>query len=131
VLVVEDDDDGREFLHALLTSEGHAVESAAGLREARLRLGLAGALGGVAACDPPCDVLLTDIGLADGNGWDLVREARARWPRLRIGVVTGWEAAAPPGTHADRTLRKPLRADELLAFVGAPVGAPLGSETAP
>jgi signal transduction histidine kinase/ActR/RegA family two-component response regulator len=126
VLVVEDDEDGREFLHALLTSEGHAVESAAGLAEARLRLGLVAPAAGVgsAVVAPPCDVLLTDIGLADGSGWDLVREARARWPRLRIGAVTGWEAAPPPGAHADRTLRKPLRADELLAFVAATDAAP-------
>jgi CheY-like chemotaxis protein len=126
VLVVEDDEDGREFLHALLTSEGHAVETASGLAEARVRLGLAGAGGGVggsAAVAPPYDVLLTDIGLADGSGWDLVREARARWPHLRIGAVTGWETSPPPGARADRTLRKPLRADELLTFVAADVAA--------
>jgi DNA-binding response OmpR family regulator len=114
VLVVEDDPDGREFLHALLASEGHTVEAAAGVHDARRRLGLAdGAAGGA----PRYDVLLTDVGLGDGSGWDLVREARARWPGLRIGVVTGWESHGGRAAGADRMMRKPLRADEILGFV--------------
>jgi hypothetical protein len=77
----------------------------------------------------PYDVLISDIGLPDGNGWDLVREARQRWPRLRIVVVTGWEPPLrPEAAMADLVLRKPLRADELLQFVAhqgaAPAAAP-------
>jgi hypothetical protein len=53
----------------------------------------------------------------------VVAEARRRWPALRIGVVTGWEPRTGPSAmtadaRADFTLRKPLRADELLALVG-------------
>jgi signal transduction histidine kinase/ActR/RegA family two-component response regulator len=120
VLVVEDNPDGREFLRALLVSEGHHVDAVGDAAEARLLLG-ASPLGDGAAM--PYDVLVTDIGLPDGNGWDVVADARRRWPAMRIGVVTGWEPRTGPsaGTadaRADFTLRKPLRADELLALVG-------------
>ena len=34
------------------------------------------------------DVLLVDLGLPDGNGLDVVRDAAHRWPRLLIMVIT-------------------------------------------
>lgn len=34
------------------------------------------------------DVLLTDLGLPDGNGADLIREASLAHPRMRIMVIT-------------------------------------------
>jgi DNA-binding NarL/FixJ family response regulator len=34
------------------------------------------------------DVLLVDLGLPDGNGLDVVRDAARRWPRLLIMVIT-------------------------------------------
>jgi DNA-binding response OmpR family regulator len=65
------------------------------------------------------DVLVTDIGLPDGNGWDLVEAARAAEPGLRIGVVTGWEIRTGAGAGADFTLRKPVAAHDLLSLVVA------------
>ena len=70
---------------------------------------------GGGAC--PYDLLLTDIGLPDGSGWDLVAEARARWPALRIGVVTGWEGRSGGSATADFVLRKPVRTKELLDLI--------------
>jgi signal transduction histidine kinase len=108
LLIVEDHDDGREFMRWVLLEDGHVVEAVATLAEARERLGNAGA---------SYDVLITDVGLPDGSGWELVGEARHSHPALHIGVVTGWE----PTVHgagagaADFIMRKPLRAAELLA----------------
>ena len=65
------------------------------------------------------DVLITDIGLPDGNGWDLVESARTAHPTLRIGVVTGWEVRTASGSSANVTLRKPVGAHELLSLVVA------------
>jgi len=62
-------------------------------------------------------VLVTDIGLSDGSGWDLIAVARKRWPELRVGVVTGWEPRAGAGADGDFVLRKPVRTSELLAHV--------------
>jgi DNA-binding response OmpR family regulator len=65
------------------------------------------------------EVLVTDIGLADGSGWDLIAFARERWRDLRIGVVTGWEPRVGAGADGDFVLRKPVRTSELLAQVAA------------
>jgi DNA-binding response OmpR family regulator len=67
------------------------------------------------------EVLVTDIGLPDGSGWDLIAFARQRWPSLRIGVVTGWEPRAGAGAVGDFILRKPVKVAELLRQVGAPL----------
>jgi CheY-like chemotaxis protein len=110
VLLVEDHSDSREFMQALLESDGHEVETVTSVEEAMGRLG--------DAAEPRYDVLVTDIGLPDGSGWDLVNHARDHWPELRIGVVTGWE---PRGNTAatDFLLRKPVRTSDLLAHVAS------------
>jgi CheY-like chemotaxis protein len=109
VLLVEDHEDGREFMRALLATDGHQVEAVGCACDARQRLASPGAY----------DVLLTDLGLPDGSGLDLVREARLRWPTLRVGVVTGWEPhELRESLPAHFTLRKPVRVAELLACVG-------------
>jgi PAS domain S-box-containing protein len=110
ILLVEDNVDGREFMLELLVTEGHIVESVATARDAMTYLSNGGG-----AC--PYDLLLTDIGLPDGSGWDLVAEARARWPALRIGVVTGWEGRSGGSATADFVLRKPVRTKELLDLI--------------
>ena len=106
ILLVEDNVDGREFMFELLSTEGHVVDSVGTAREA-----LASLVKGDARS---YDLLLTDIGLPDGNGWDLVAEVRARWPTLRIGVITGWEGRSTGAATADFVLRKPVRTKELL-----------------
>ena len=108
ILIVEDNDDGRDFMRALLESDGHSVDAVSNMRDALVRLGAPG---------KRYDVLVTDIGLPDGNGWDLVESARATQPALRIGVVTGWELRTGAGAGADFTLRKPVVAYDLLSQV--------------
>jgi len=108
VLLVEDHPDSREFMQALLESDGHAVDTAPGFDDATRLLQKA---------IPVYDVLITDIGLADGTGWDLVTFARERWPSMRIGIVTGWEPRVGAGADGDFILRKPVRTSELLSQV--------------
>jgi PAS domain S-box-containing protein len=109
ILLVEDHTDSREFMQALLETDGHQVESVKTVEEARQRLDReAGAY---------YEVLLTDIGLPDGSGWDLVAFARERRPALRIGVVTGWEPRNEQDPACDFTLRKPVSASDLLGQI--------------
>ena len=111
VLLVEDHVDSREFMQALLESDGHRVDAASGVFEALARLEQPGA---------GYEVLVTDIGLSDGSGWELIAAVRERWPNIRIGVVTGWEpGGVGAGTDGDFILRKPVRTSELLAQVAA------------
>ncbi len=113
ILLVEDNEAGREFFRMVLQSHGHEVESVATYGEGLSRL--------EAAAAEPFEVLISDIGLPDGSGWDLVRKARVLCPRMRIGVVTGWEGNREGPTEADFVLRKPVPPAELIALVG--VGA--------
>ena len=120
VLLVEDHTDSREFMQALLESDGHTVDTVTCVKDATVKLG--GTNNGTGSgnrrnAEAPYDVLLTDIGLPDGSGWDLIALARERWPSLRIGVVTGWEPRVGAGTEGDFILRKPVRTSELLAQV--------------
>jgi CheY-like chemotaxis protein/two-component sensor histidine kinase len=109
ILLVEDHNDSREFMTALLETEGHTVTSAASVKEALERLN--------SPEGEKFEVLVTDIGLPDASGWDLIPQARELRPSLRIGVVTGWEGHNAPSEGADFLLRKPIRTSEFLTQV--------------
>ena len=111
ILLVEDHQDSREFMQALLESDGHHVTAVRTVEEARERLN---------DDSFALDVLVTDIGLPDGSGWDLVAFARERRSKLRIGVVTGWEPRNEQDPACDFTLRKPVAAADLLSEIAGP-----------
>lgn len=67
IFVVEDDADTRQALALFVRHLGHEVTCAAGIDEAVEAL----------ARDPQ-DVVLADIGLGDGSGWDLIERLRSR-----------------------------------------------------
>ena len=64
ILVVENHPDTSKYLCMYLRMAGYSVRAAFTLREALRQLG-----------EEPCDVLISDIGLPDGTGWQLMREA--------------------------------------------------------
>ncbi|MGH7680155.1 MAG: ATP-binding protein, partial [Gemmatimonadaceae bacterium] len=109
VLLVEDHVDSREFMTALLDLEGHNVTAVTNVKEALEKL--------ESAEGAEFQVMVTDIGLPDASGWDLIPKARALRPNLRIGVVTGWEGHNAPSEGADFMLRKPIRTTEFLTRV--------------
>ena len=74
VLLVEDHADSRRLLGRLLESYGCSVRSAGTV---------AGAL--ELADHEPFDVLISDIGLPDGDGWELMRRLKPR-PRYAIAM---------------------------------------------
>ncbi len=115
ILVVEDHDDGRDFLRRMLESNGHSVDAVGNCAEARRALAITGAR--------HYDLLLTDVGLPDGSGWELVSYARAHVPNIRVGVLTGWEpmVSADDAVSVEFVLRKPIRAAELLAHISGTI----------
>jgi CheY-like chemotaxis protein len=121
VLIVEDHEDGREFLRRMLESNGHSVTAVGSCHDARQALAIGG--------DGRYDLLLTDVGLPDGSGWELVPFARAHVPSIRVGVITGWEpmVSADDAVSVEFVLRKPLRAAELLAHISG-AGSPAPTE---
>jgi len=75
VFVVENHEDTRFLLALLLEQLGHTVFSATTLAEA---------VAAVPAAQ--CDVLISDIGLPDGNGWELMARLGARRPPYAIAM---------------------------------------------
>ena len=75
IFVVENHEDTRFLLVLLLEQLGHTVFSATSLGAALAEL-------------PParCDVLISDIGLPDGNGWDLMTRLGDRRPPYAIAM---------------------------------------------
>ena len=93
----------------LLESDGHQVSAVPNVQEALERL--------KSPEGAEFEVLVTDIGLPDASGWELIPQARACRPTLRIGVVTGWEGHNAPSEVADFMIRKPIRTSDFLTEV--------------
>jgi len=79
ILLVEDHEDTANIMSRLLRSFGHDVQTAGSV---------ATALQAVAA-SRPFDLLISDIGLPDGSGVDLMRQLRAQYD-IRGIALTGW-----------------------------------------
>ena len=75
IFIVENHDDTRFLLGLLLEQLGHTVYAAANVREA---------LAGIPDAD--CDVLISDVGLPDGNGWELLRRLGGERPRYAVAM---------------------------------------------
>jgi DNA-binding NtrC family response regulator len=77
-LVVEDEKSAQLALARLVAEEGFVPQTAGSLREARGRL---------LAASP--DVVLLDLVLPDGTGFDLIQDLRQQVARAEIVVITG------------------------------------------
>jgi signal transduction histidine kinase/CheY-like chemotaxis protein len=116
VLALDDDEDARELVHRVLASSGATVLTAADAAEALSLL----------ERERP-DVLVTDIGMPGVDGYELIRQVRAR-PRERGGhtPAIALTAFARPEDRT-RVLRagyavhvaKPVDAAELVATVAS------------
>jgi two-component system CheB/CheR fusion protein len=109
IFIVENHEDTRFLLGLLLEQLGHTVMSVATMQEA-LRT-VPGA---------HCDVLISDVGLPDGNGWDLLRKLGNERPKYAV-AMSGF------GMSADRErsrsagyrhhLLKPIEPNQLEALL--------------
>ena len=81
ILLVEDHDDTRRILARLLTHFGHHISVAVGVHDA---LGI--------FRDNQIDVVLSDIGLPDGTGYDVISEAK-RTREVKGIALTGFGMA--------------------------------------
>ena len=116
VLLVEDNPDSREAVSRLLRGEGFAIETACDIRSA-IEL----------ASSRDFDVLVSDIGLPDGSGLDLMRTLRDRGSGSIAGIaISGYgqdediRLSLEAGFAAH--LVKPLRIRELSASIFRAVG---------
>lgn len=115
VIVVEDQADTAEGLRRFLNRIGYKVYIAPDVASARA---LAKAV--------EFDVLLSDIRLPDGTGWDLMRELTEEQPDLRGIAISGYnsddEIARSKRVGFLDHIAKPLVAEELTAALESAVG---------
>ncbi len=95
ILLVEDNEPTRRVLARLLSREGHEVETAGDCAAAR-------EVAHHQSPGDPIQVLISDLGLPDGSGLNLVREIRLETPAIRAIALSGY------GTEDD--IRKSLQA---------------------
>jgi signal transduction histidine kinase len=122
LLIVDDDEDSRDLIGLTLAEQGAAVSSAASAGEA-LRL----------LAEAPPDVLLSDIGMPDVNGYSLIRRVRSlpgdrggRTPAIALTAYSRAEDGArafAAGFQAHVT--KPVDPDRLAAIVANLAGISL------
>jgi two-component system CheB/CheR fusion protein len=121
LLLVEDHDSTREVLTRILQRAGHEVYSAATGTEALELLATAN----------PLDALISDLGLPDRNGFDLLRQIRVTHPDLPAIALSGYgmdedvKRAKDAGFTAH--LVKPIPFDQLRALLDQIAACPRSS----
>lgn len=121
LLIVEDHHDTAELLSSLLELRGHEVAIAESV-EAALRL----------ASEKPFDLVVSDVGLPDATGYDLMRELRARM-EIRGIAISGWgrpeDIAKSREAGFSEHLTKPVGLQKLEQAIGR-VWSSTGSRSA-
>lgn len=112
ILLVEDDELMRNLMTEVLEEEGHVVFAADGPASALERLQ------GAAS---PIELMITDVVMPGGSGFELAREIEARGHAIPVIYMSGYtdQILADQGELAsgDAFLRKPFGNDDLLAKV--------------
>ena len=108
-MVVENHEDTLQAMKMYLELEGHTADTARTMKEAL-----------AAAIEHSFDLVITDIGLPDGDGWELMRQLRERVSVRAIAMSGyGWkedlEKSRAAGFMAH--LLKPLKITDLEAVL--------------
>ena len=114
VLIVENHDDTRYLLGVLLEQLGHTVHAAANLGDAV-----------AAAQGEDFDLLISDIGLPDGSGWELLERLGDRAPPYAIamsgfGMASDRQKSLAAGFR--HHLVKPVEPNQLDALIEEAAG---------
>jgi CheY-like chemotaxis protein len=112
ILVIDDDLDLRVSLAAVLEESGYRVEHAPSGARAMDSITLA-----------PPDLILLDLMMPDGNGWDVLDMLRktASASHVPVIVISAYASSIPTGARS--LLKKPIGRDELLAAVSVELPA--------
>ncbi|MBV9299190.1 MAG: response regulator [Verrucomicrobia bacterium] len=109
VFLVENHQDTARYMQLYLQQLNHTVRVAADLATALREIPKSG-----------CDVLISDIGLPDGDGWQLMEKLGDDRPPFAIamsGYGTGNDQRKSRAVGYDHHLVKPFTPDELLALL--------------
>lgn len=117
ILLVDDNSGLLKTLQVMLEEAGQIVRTASSGRQALDMLD-----------DSPVDLVITDLGMPQMNGWELAEAIKAKAPWTPVALLTGWgEQAVQAETRrqvfVDRCLFKPIQLSvlmETIAMLTAP-----------
>lgn len=112
IIIIEDDNDLRDYLKDLLLDNGYSVQTSPdGIK----------ALGIIKKSQP--DLVVLDLGLPNMSGETVCQEIRKRYPDVQIMMLTARDKTTDIVTGlnlgADDYVTKPFKAEELLARIKA------------
>jgi signal transduction histidine kinase len=117
ILLVDDHPDTCAALERLLKLRGHTVTAAHNMR---------GALEIAGASEEPFELLISDVGLPDGNGMDLIRYLRVKQP-IRGIAISGFGMDSDIGKSLEagfaEHLVKPVKLEKLEAAIARVMNA--------
>jgi len=118
ILVVEDEAMLAEQLRSILSLDGHSIRVCSSGAEA------------LDALNQEFDLVITDLGMPGIGGRDVAAAAKARFPNMRVGVVTGWagdllESGSPGGPDVDFVVPKPYRIQTIREAVAKAFPSPV------
>jgi len=113
ILVIDDDQEVREFLVTVLERGGHEVKAACNGRD------------GVAMfSENPVQVVITDIIMPEKDGIETILDLRREHPDLKVIAISGGGRTTPENylhsarlLGADRAMRKPFKNEDILKAV--------------
>lgn len=103
-MIVDDEPMVRAFVSSVLAGSGYEVSDACSLDQAFLPID----------ANPYLDLLVTDVVMPGGNGWELADRMRSRKPDLPILFISGYEPQSGKTAPRGCFLQKPFRIQELL-----------------
>ena len=113
VMVIEDDQEVREYLVKVLDRAGHTVRAASNGREGVSMLR-----------DEAAEIVITDIIMPEKDGIETILDLRREHPGLKVIAISGGGRSTPENylhsarlLGADRAFRKPFKNEEILAAV--------------
>jgi CheY-like chemotaxis protein len=109
ILIADDHQDTLDLFARLLRRNGYTVFTARSAAEAR-----------ALAAEERCDLLISDLGLPDISGLDLMRELRGAYGLKGIavsGYITANDVRAALAAGFQRHLAKPVAFTDLLAAI--------------
>jgi CheY-like chemotaxis protein len=106
ILVVDDEEPVLEVLADMLRDRGQHV-----------RLALGGEAGLAEFQRRPPQVVFSDLGMPEVNGWDVARRVKAQAPEIPIVLVTGWGSQLEEGSAqargVDLIISKPFSMEDV------------------
>ncbi len=113
ILIIEDDNEVREYLESVISRAGYEVISAENGKE-----------GVELFATQPADLVVTDIIMPEKDGIETIMDLRRGNPDLKVIAISGGGRSEPENylhsarlLGANRTMKKPFTNQEMLAAI--------------